>query len=87
VEWLKQQHSAYDKTIGPNEEDKTRQRFAVNQIKFHRAETRSINKGYVLRPVYTWRTVTGVKLNNNWTQYSSPEFFWQCNQDTEPELH
>jgi len=31
--------------------------------------------------------LTGVKLNNNWTQYSSPESFWQCNQDTEPELH
>jgi len=36
--------------------------------------------------VYTWRTLTG-GLNNNWTQYSSPKFLWQCNQDTEPELH
>jgi len=27
-------------------------------------------------PVYTSRTLTGVKLNNNWThQYSSPEIF------------
>jgi len=26
-------------------------------------------------------------LNNNWTQYSRPEIFWQCNQGTEPELH
>jgi len=40
-----------------------------------------------LGPVYTWRTLTGVKLNNNFTQYSSPEMFWQCNQGTEPELH
>jgi len=37
--------------------------------------------------IYTWHTLTGVKLNNNSTQYSSPEIFWQCNQDTEPELH
>jgi len=37
----------------------------------------------VLGPVYTWRTLTGVNLINNWTQYS----FWQCNQGTEPELH
>jgi len=41
----------------------------------------------VLGSVYTWRTLTGVKLNNNWTQYSRPEIFWQCNQDTEPKLH
>jgi len=26
-------------------------------------------------------------LNNNRTQYSSPEIFWQRNQDTEPELN
>jgi len=38
-------------------------------------------------PIYTWRTLTGVNLNNNWAQYSSPEFFWHCNHDTEPELH
>jgi len=38
-----------------------------------------------LGPVYTWRTFTGVKLNNNWTQNSRPAIFWQCNQDTEPE--
>jgi len=44
-------------------------------------------KSYCLGPVYTWRTLTGVKLNNNWTQYSSSEIFWQCNQDTKPELH
>jgi len=40
-----------------------------------------------LSPVYTWRTLTGVKLNNNQTQYSGPEIFWQYNQDTEPKLH
>jgi len=45
-----------------------------------------IKQDYGLRPIYTWRTLIGVKLNNNWTQYSSPENFWQCNQDTEPEL-
>jgi len=29
-----------------------------------------------LGPVYTWCTLTtGVKLNNNQTQYSSPEIF------------
>jgi len=39
-----------------------------------------------LGPVYTWRLLTGVKFNNNWTQYYSPEIFWQCNQNTEPEL-
>jgi len=38
-------------------------------------------------PIYTWRTLTGVNLNNNWIQYSSPEICWQFNQDTEPELH
>jgi len=41
----------------------------------------------LLGPVYTWRTLTGVKLNTNCTQYSCPESFWQCNQGTEPELH
>jgi len=41
----------------------------------------------VLGPVYTWRTLIGVKLNNNWTQYSRPPIFWQRNQDTEPKLH
>jgi len=30
---------------------------------------------YSLRPVYTWRTLTGVKLNNNWAQYSRPAIF------------
>jgi len=49
--------------------------------------TLSFRKQYcALGPVYTWRTLTGVKLNNNWTQYSSPEFFWQRNQESEPEL-
>jgi len=38
-------------------------------------------------PIYTWRTLTGIKLNNNRAQYSRPAIFWQCNQDTEPELH
>jgi len=38
-------------------------------------------------PVYTWRTLTGVKLNNNRTQYSRPGIFWQRNQGTEPKLH
>jgi len=33
------------------------------------------DRSYDLGPVYTWRTLTGVKLNNNRTQYSSPEFF------------
>jgi len=28
-----------------------------------------------LGPIYTWRTLTGVKLSNNRTQYSSPEIF------------
>jgi len=40
-----------------------------------------------LGPVYTWRTFTGVKLNNKWTQYFRPAIFWQRSQDTEPELH
>jgi len=40
-----------------------------------------------LGPDYTWCTLTGVKLNNNRTQYSSPDIYRQCNQDTEPELH
>jgi len=39
--------------------------------------------GQTLRPdlhlAYTHRR----KVKNNWTQYSSPEIFWQCNQDTE----
>jgi len=35
---------------------------------------------YTLRLVYTWRTLTGVKLNNHWTQYSRPAIFWKCNQ-------
>jgi len=26
-------------------------------------------------------------LNNNRTQHLRPAIFWQCNQDTEPELH
>jgi len=26
-------------------------------------------------PIYTWRTLTGVKLNNNWTHYSRPAMF------------
>jgi len=39
------------------------------------------------RPGLHLRTLTGVKLNNNWTQYSRPAICWQCNQDTEPELH
>jgi len=38
-------------------------------------------------PIYTWRTLTSVMLNNNWTQYSRPATFWQRNQDTDPELH
>jgi len=42
---------------------------------------------YILGLVYTWRTLTDVKLNNNRTQYSSPAIVWQHNQDTEPELH
>jgi len=29
----------------------------------------------VLSPVYTWRTLTGVKLNNNRTQYFRPAIF------------
>jgi len=41
----------------------------------------------LLDPIFTWRTLTGVKLNNNCTQYFSTEIFWQCNQDTELELH
>jgi len=41
-----------------------------------------------LGPVYTWRTLTGVKLNNNWTQYSSPAVFWQRKQGTDgQEVH
>jgi len=44
-------------------------------------------KLYAFGPVYTWRTLTGIKLNNNWTQNSKPAIFWQRNQDTEPELH
>jgi len=42
----------------------------------------------ILGSVYTWRTFTALKLNNNWTQYSRSAIFWQCNfQDNEPELH
>jgi len=40
-----------------------------------------------LGPIYTWRTFTGVKLNNNGTKLSRPAIFWQCNQDIEPKLH
>jgi len=29
----------------------------------------------ILGPIYTWRTLTGVNLNNNWTQYSRPAIF------------
>jgi len=45
------------------------------------------NASWLLSSVYTWRTLTGVKLNNNCRQYSRPAIFWQFNQDTEPELH
>jgi len=30
----------------------------------------------LLGPVYAWRTLTGVELNNNWTQYFRPTIFW-----------
>jgi len=39
----------------------------------------SIDANCDLGPIYTWRTLTDVKLNQNRTQYSSPEIFWQCN--------
>jgi len=40
------------------------------------------------RQTDTWRTFTGVKLNNNWnrTQYFRSVNFWQCNHSLEPEL-
>jgi len=34
-----------------------------------------------------WSTLSSMKLNNNWTQYSSTEIYWQCSQGTEPELY
>jgi len=41
----------------------------------------------ILRPglhlAYTHRRKVEKQLNTN----SRPEIFWQCNQDTEPELH
>jgi len=40
-----------------------------------------------LGPVYTWRTLTGVKLNNNEPSTLGQQFFRQRNQDTEPELY
>jgi len=46
-----------------------------------------INIPFLYGAIYTWRTLTGVKLNNNRTQYSNPEMFWQCNQGSEPKLH
>jgi len=46
-----------------------------------------VDIAYYWGPAHTWRTLTGVKLNNNWTQYSRLEIFWQRNQDTEPKLH
>jgi len=45
-----------------------------------------IAQSCVYGPVYTCCTLTGVKLNNNWFQYSRPEIFWQCNLGIEPEL-
>jgi len=33
-----------------------------------------------LGQVYTWRILTGVKLNKNWTQCFKREIFWQYNQ-------
>jgi len=50
-------------------------------------ETQPSEYEYYFGPIYTWRTLTGVKLNNNWTKYSRPAIFWQCNQGTKPELH
>jgi len=40
-----------------------------------------------LRPGLHLPSLTGVKLNNNRTQHSRPEIFWQCNQGSELELH
>jgi len=37
----------------------------------------------MVRPGLHLVTFTGVKLNIN----SRPAIFWQCNQDTEPEIH
>jgi len=51
-------------------------------FKKHCENTRAKAEG----PIYTWRTLIGVKLNKNGIQYSSPEIFWQCNQGTGPEL-
>jgi len=50
-------------------------------------QSENISAASDLGPVYTRRTLTGVKLNNNRTQYFSSEIFWQCNQGTKPELH
>jgi len=37
---------------------------------------RELNQCFnLLGPIYTWRTFTGIKLNNNWTQYSRPGIF------------
>jgi len=49
----------------------------------HRAATVEILKLEMLK---TWRTLIGVKLNNNRTQYSSSEIFWQCIQDTKRKI-
>jgi len=41
----------------------------------------------VLGPISTWRTFTGVKLNNNCNQCFRPAVFWPYNPSLEPELH
>jgi len=39
----------------------------------HKNRTRQ--KPLALGPIYTWRTLTGVKLKNNLTQYLVQKFF------------
>jgi len=64
--------------------------FECNEHVSHYKETSLSSKMWsnvqLLRPdlhlVYTHQ-----RKNNNRTQYSSPEIFCRCNQDTEPELH
>jgi len=58
-----------------------------NRIRVARLVNARTSSTYFLGSVYTWRTLTGLKLNNNWTQYSRRAIIWQCNQDTKPELH
>jgi len=60
--------------VGPLAEMLFRKENTSLLLMFHKKKIKVF--GYYIGPVYTWRTLTGVKLNNNRTQYSRPEIFW-----------